>query len=66
MTRISDHRKVDGDSRAAAFDWRREPDVDALLAEPIVRMMMARDGVSPQQVMRLVHHIRHAPVNTKR
>ncbi len=65
MDRVPDRCAKRDHSHTPAFDWHGEPDVAALLAEPIVRLMMARDGVSPQEVMTLVDHLRHAPVNDK-
>ncbi len=68
MARGSDRRVHERETRMSCGpDWRAEPDVAALLAEPIVRLMMARDGISPQQVMTLVHRLgaRHGAVSGK-
>jgi len=38
--------------------WRcREPDLESLLAEPIVCRLMARDGVTPDMVRALMKRI---------
>lgn len=34
----------------------REPSLDELFAEPIVQMLMQRDGIRPQQMQSQLHH----------
>ena len=41
-------------SRPRIYD---EPDIEDLLAEPIVRRLMARDGVNPDDVRALMRRV---------
>ena len=38
-------------------EWRREPPVDELLSEPVIRLLMARDGVDEVRLRRLLAEI---------
>ena len=44
-------------SRPRIYD---EPDIEDLLAEPIVRRLMARDGVNPDDVRALMRRVTRA------
>ena len=39
---------------------RREPTLEDMLAEPIVRVVMARDGVDPDEVRALMRQLSRA------
>lgn len=41
----------------AVTEWRREPPVDELLSEPVIRLLMARDGVDEVRLRRLLAEI---------
>jgi hypothetical protein len=36
---------------------RREPPIDEILAEPVIRLLMARDGVDDARIRRLLAEI---------
>ena len=38
-------------------EWRRDPPVDELLSEPVIRLLMARDGVDEARLRRLLAEI---------
>lgn len=37
-----------------------EPPVDELLADPLVHLVMQRDGVSEEEILRVLRCVRHA------
>jgi len=43
---------------AEAYAGTVEPDLDEMIADPIVRRLMARDGVSPDGLGRLIDRVR--------
>lgn len=45
---------------------RCEPRLDEVFSEPIIRMLMARDAVSEQELWFLIENIRHTRVPTRR
>jgi len=40
------------------WDRDQEPDIDSMLADPIVGLVMTRDGLSPDDVAQFVRHAR--------
>ena len=47
--------KVRCDDRV--MPWHREPTLDEVLADPIVRELMARDGADPHEVRAMLHRV---------
>ncbi len=45
---------------------RREPTLEDMLAEPIVRLVMARDGVDPEEVKALMRTVKRTSVGRRR
>jgi hypothetical protein len=46
-----------GDDRRCAPDWRdpaAEPRLDDILSDPVVRLLMRRDGLDPADVRRMM------------
>lgn len=41
--------------------WLGEPAIAEVLSDPIVRQMMSRDAVRPEDLTRLMSHIRTRP-----
>ena len=56
-TDVMDHVDVDA---GRAFDFDGEPSLDELLDDPVIRAVMAQDGVERQEIVDLVASLQSA------
>lgn len=54
MTLTCATRETTTTPRAICAEWRAEPALDDILSDPVVHMVMARDGLDPDDVRRFI------------
>jgi hypothetical protein len=49
--------KPGDEARGAPDEWRREPDLDELLADPMAQLLMRRDGTDEAELRDLLEKV---------